>query len=130
MSLSNEERTRAAEDLRHAAERIRWAGSRATPGPWYTAENDIIGGWAVTVEPIERLSDNERAFTPAIFVNEQDARWIEKASPHISVPMAELFEEAAAWLDHYHDTDHELLPIVRFALPLAWAVLRVDPRPF
>lgn len=116
------ERHAAIAELRHAAERIRWAGSRATEGPWYAMENDIIGGWCLSVQPDRTPAYG--ATTTADIVRETDAFWIERVGPHISVPLAELLEEAAAQADEHVDSDLSLLPLVRLALPLAWAILR------
>ncbi len=124
--MNEDDRSAAALDLRHAAERVRWAGRRARQGPWYVQPDPSMGGWCATTS--ESRTPEQGAPIILNFSSEQDARWAAKVSPHIAVPLAELFEEAAAWLEHDSGCDAEIKPIVRFSLPLAWAILRTTPR--
>jgi hypothetical protein len=125
--MNEDDRSAAVLDLRHAAERVRWAGKRARQGPWFVQPDNSIGGWAATTS--DSRTPEQGAPVILSFASEQDARWAAKVSPHIAVPLAQLFEEAASWLEHDSATDTELKPIVKMALPLAWAILRTNPRP-
>jgi hypothetical protein len=115
------DKKKIADDLRQAAQRVRWAGQRATNGPWHPLPNDLVGGWALAEVHTDTLTNGVRSIGD--FTSEQDARWAAKMAPHISVPLAELFEEAAGWVEAWDD-DILPPPLLRYVAPLAWAVLR------
>ena len=68
----------------------------ATPGPWYSQENDLIGGFCVM--PTDSPPSQVRACTIADFTSAKDSRFIaaaREAMPALLAEVAQLQSEVA-----------------------------------